>query len=66
MITYTLLYRDGNLRSADVPLGFVCQADDIDHAEEQLWDFEPNADIVWAYEGDDLAKALEDYYTNGF
>jgi hypothetical protein len=30
---------------------FLCQAEDIDHAEEQCLDAYPNADAVWIEEG---------------
>ena len=35
MQTYIVLYRDQTLLPLDAPLGFRCQADDPDHAEEQ-------------------------------
>lgn len=52
MKTYVVLYRVYSLAGPmEDPFGFVCQAEDEDHAEEQTLNMEPKADIVWVYEG---------------
>lgn len=52
MKTYVVLYRDYSIAGPmEDPIGFVCQAEDGDHAEEQTLNMEPKADIVWVSEG---------------
>lgn len=67
MKRYIVLYREEKIMApADPPFGFVCMADDVDHAEEQCVDANPDGDIVWVYEGEgDMSDALEDYWTSG-
>ena len=67
MKRYIVLYREEKIMApADPPFGFVCMADDVDHAEEQCVDANPDGDIVWVYEGEgDMPDALEDYWTSG-
>ena len=49
-----------------VPQAFLCQAEDMDHADEQCMDAYPDAHIVWAEEGVDVPRAFENYwYTEG-
>lgn len=66
MKTYAVLYRiESIMCPADDPFGFVCHAEDADHAEEQCLNAYPDCDVVWIAEGEDCIKALEDYYTEG-
>jgi hypothetical protein len=62
MQTYIVLYRDQTLLPLDAPLGFRCQADDPDHAEEQCMDAYPDAEILWLVETADVNVALADYW----
>jgi hypothetical protein len=43
-------------------MGFVCQAEDTDHAEEQCLDAYPGADVVWVEEGVDMDKITQRYW----
>jgi len=50
---------------ADNPIaveGFLCSAEDIDHAEEQALDAYPGCDIVWIEEGTDWRGAQDRYW----
>ena len=62
MKQYIVLYRTNEVLPLDPPLGMRFQADDPDHAEEQLLDAEPGADVVWIHEGDQIAAALQEYW----
>lgn len=63
MKTYTVLYRIDSIMSVvDAPLGFICQADDTEHAEEQCLNAYPDCDVVWVWEGDSLQDAWADYW----
>ena len=42
--------------------GFLCEADDADHAEEQAVDAYPRCDVVWVEEGNDWRGAQERYW----
>jgi len=42
--------------------GFLCSAEDPDHAEEQAEDAYPNCNVVWVEEGNDPYAALDDYW----
>ena len=50
MKTYIVLYRDDSLEPHEAPFGFVCKAEDTDHAEEQCENARPDADIVCVHE----------------
>ena len=67
--SYIVLYRDETLSLLDCPLGYLCQAEDGDHAEEQCLDANPDCEIVWvldAQEDDNihsaLSRAMNDYH----
>lgn len=60
MRDYTALVVD--YAYAESTFGFVCQADDIDHAEEQALDAYPNCDVVWIEEGTDVEGAMVRYW----
>lgn len=63
---YCVLYRIESIMSVlDQPFGFLCCADDSEHAEEQCLNAYPDADIVWVWNGpqeDAYFAALENYY----
>lgn len=65
MKTYIVLYREPMMNPAYEPLGFICQAEDTEHAEEQCENAYPEADIVWIEETDNLWIALDTFYTEG-
>jgi len=62
MITYVVLYRTNYSAVTDPPFGFRCEAEDIEHAEEQCLNADPDCDIVWVWEGDSYQDALDDYW----
>jgi hypothetical protein len=61
MMNFIVLYRTKYLTELEEPFGFKCRADDIEHAEEQLINAEPDADIVWVVEANNYQEALDDY-----
>ncbi len=64
MNAYTVLYRvEAIMSPLDAPFGFVCHADDGDHAEEQCLNAYPGCAPVWCAKGDDYGAALEEYWT---
>lgn len=68
---YIVLFRRNDIQSAlENPFGFSCFADDVVHAEEQCLNAEPNADIVWVWEGEShdgqYQTALADYFGSSF
>lgn len=62
MNTFTVLYRTPDLFADEEPFAFRCEADDVDHAEEQCGDAEPNADIVWVAQTGDVQVTFLNYY----
>ena len=66
MKNYVVLYRRNDIQSPlDEPFGFQCWADNTDHAEEQCLNADPDADIVWVWQGEagvGMQPALDDYY----
>ncbi len=65
MKNYVVLYREADQHPLDAPLGFQCDAEDTDHAEEQCENAYPGCDIVWVWEGPfgvGIQPALDDYY----
>jgi hypothetical protein len=42
--------------------GFLCDAEDSDHAEEQAEDAYPNCKVVWVEEGNDPYAAMDRYW----
>lgn len=66
MKKYVVLYRiESIMTPLDAPFGFVCDADDSDHAEEQCVNAYPDCDIVWVVVGDNYADALDVYWNVG-
>ena len=62
LIGYIVLYKTKQQAPCDAPLGFVCYAEDSDHAKEQCLDAEPDVDIVvWVVETESYPAALDDY-----
>ena len=50
MEKYAVLFRDDTTSDYTTePLCFLCQADDLEHAEEQCENSYPNCEIVWVY-----------------
>jgi len=45
----------------DMVEGFLCEAEDEQHAEEQAMDAYPDCEVVWIEEGDDWGKAQDNY-----
>lgn len=62
MTPFVVLYRTKYLTELEEPFGFYCEADNLDHAEEQLINAEPDADIVWVVETNNYQEALSNYY----
>lgn len=65
MLDFCVLYRDADQPVLDVPLAFLCKADDADHAEEQCMDANPNCEILWVVDTDDPFRAYDDYWGVG-
>jgi len=65
MKTYIVLYRIESIMSPlDDPFGFRCMADNMEHAEEQCLDAEPECDIVGVIQTDEYKKALTNWLEN--
>lgn len=62
MKTHIVLYRD-SLKYYEHPCAFICEADDANHAEEQLENAYPDADIVWVHEGEYIEDAYAEYWS---
>ena len=63
MQSYIVLYRREDIMAfADPPFSFGCWAEDTEHAEEQLLNAEPDADIVWVVQTENVQKAYNDYW----
>lgn len=63
MSDYVVLYWEPLCLPADPPLAFVCQADDVEHAEEQCIDAEGDGtEIAWVWEGESVEDAYNDYW----
>lgn len=59
---YCVLYRIESIMSpADVPFGFLCHAEDTDHAEEQCLNAYPDCDVMWVGEGWDYHQHLNEF-----
>jgi hypothetical protein len=65
MKDYVVLYRFEDQKPLDEPLPFVCKAEDIVHAEEQMRSYDESAEIVWVYCGSSVDLAFDEYYTDG-
>jgi UDP-2,3-diacylglucosamine pyrophosphatase LpxH len=55
-----LFFDDGN-DDDELPLGFICKAEDTEHAEEQCHDAYPGCDVVFVHRGDTVDEALTEY-----
>ncbi len=60
--SYMVLYRNNLLTELEAPFGFACSADDLEHAEDQCLNAEPDADVVWVIESVSYWDAIDDYY----
>ena len=66
MEKYIVLYRIESVMSPlDAPFGFVCDADNTDHAEEQCDNAYPDCGIVWVANGESYEDALNIYWNEG-
>jgi len=64
---YVVLFRDAGALAAAPPLGFQCDAEDSDHAQEQCENAYPGCDVVWVWQGPKgvgVEPALQDYWGN--
>lgn len=64
---FVVLYRQEDSLPADPPLGFQCDAEDGDHAQEQCENAYPGCDVVWVWQGAKgvgVDPALQDYWGN--
>lgn len=61
---WCVLYRLADALPADPPQAFLCQAEDIDHADEQCINAYPGCEVLWSYPGDE-DDAFQDYWGNG-
>jgi hypothetical protein len=59
---FTVLYRDAGAKGAEVPLCFVCRAENFDHAEEQCENAYPGCEIVWVAPTKEPQAAYDDYH----
>lgn len=59
---FCVLYRDDSLAPLDAPFGFLCQAENGDHAEEQCVNAYPDCDVVWIVETNNVDDARADYW----
>lgn len=62
LLEFVVLYRPTKEDWLATPEGFLCSADDPDHAEEQCINAYPDADVLGVYEGHDFDQALHDYF----
>lgn len=65
---FVVLYRDDSLLPADPPLGFQCDAENSEHAEEQCENAYPGCTIAWVWQGPrgvGMEPALQDYWNSG-
>lgn len=63
MNDYCVLYRINSVMALlDPPFGFICQAEDSDHAEEQCINAYPDCDVVWIEKTKSYQDAMEFYY----
>jgi hypothetical protein len=61
MATYCVLYRPRNANVFDPPEVFVCDVGFAEHAEEQVMDANPGAEIVYINLGDDPGEAYREW-----
>lgn len=59
--TYTVLYRE---EPNDTPFGFICQAEDTAHAQEQCLNAYPDCDVVWTTDGGSYVDALDEFFAD--
>lgn len=63
MHEYVVLYRDEAVMAPiDPPFGFLCFAEDTNHAEEQCVNAYPDCAVMWIAEGNDYQAALQNYW----
>ena len=57
MEKYTVLYNWGRFGV----YGFICDAEDIDHAEEQCQNAYPECNIFWVHKGNSIIDAKNEW-----
>lgn len=62
LATYTVLCWDDPAAAQLVPLAFVCEAEDTEHAEEQCENAYPGCVIAWVAQTPDVGIAYYDYW----
>lgn len=60
--TFVVLYREPEAHPLESPMGFLCRAEDVEHAEEQCANAYPQAEVVWVVDTASFEEALDDYY----
>ena len=64
MKSYTVLYRIESVMSPiDAPFGFICDAENTDHAEEQCLNAYPDCDVMWVANGNSYNAALDIFWS---
>lgn len=63
MTHYVILYWDADALPGEPPLAFICDADNMGHAEEQCANAYPECAIAWGFEGRDVNAAFADYWS---
>lgn len=62
-LPYIVLYnRHDIMANDDPPFAFKCMADDSEHAEEQCLNADPDADIVFVEQTDNVEYVYYGYY----
>ena len=59
MLPFIILYTNQDF---NVPEAWACEADDVEHAEEQFENAEPDAVITWIVQTDDVCEAYDTYH----
>lgn len=66
---YVVLFREAqSMTVLDLPLGFQCYAENLDHAQEQCLNAYPDCEIVWLWQGLNgigMEPAIQDWQSNG-
>lgn len=61
---WIVIYRDVDAGPLDFDY-FPCQADDMEHADEQCEDAYPGCSIIWAEQTDSPQAAIDSWFENG-
>lgn len=60
--TWTVLYAEAGCVPGEVPLAFLCRAEDKDHAQEQCRNAYPDCEVVFTAQTGSLITAYDAYY----